>query len=412
MDLLAPSITTTPTTRARAGAQAATTRLLFIDNLRWVMILLVISQHAAVTYSNQGKWYYNEPTHLNRLEEFIFYTYEVFLQTFFMGILFFVAGYFVPGAYNRKGPRRFVKDRAYRLGLPTLLYMFFLAPITGYLGAYRRAAGDPIRTFLHEYSQYILRGKFILGTGPLWFCVVLLIFCCIYAAWRILIPSEPPPSAQGPATPRPFPRNVAILGFIGIIALATFFIRLSWPVGTNFYNMQFCYFPQYVAFFIAGILAYRFNWLITITTSTGKRWGLIALVGGLAFWVALLILGGAFNGQTAAYPGGWHWQSLALSTLEAFAGVGISLSLLTLFRESFNSQGPRVNGRRAAFFSANAFAVYVFHAPILIAICRTMAGWHGEALLKFAVATLLTFAVTNALSAAIFRRIPLLKNIL
>jgi len=33
---------------------SAAKRVLFIDNLRWTMIVLVIAQHAAVTYSNIG----------------------------------------------------------------------------------------------------------------------------------------------------------------------------------------------------------------------------------------------------------------------------------------------------------------------------------------------------------------------
>ena len=36
----------------------AKARLDFVDNLRWVMIILVVSMHAAVTYSHVGSWYY------------------------------------------------------------------------------------------------------------------------------------------------------------------------------------------------------------------------------------------------------------------------------------------------------------------------------------------------------------------
>src|SRR5215475_14279633 len=98
-------------------------RLYFIDNLRWTMIMLVISMHAAVTYSNHGSWYYNEPAQLNRAGDLTFLTYQVFLQSFFMGILFFVAGFFVPGAFDRKGPGRFLRDRAWRLGMSSLFYI-------------------------------------------------------------------------------------------------------------------------------------------------------------------------------------------------------------------------------------------------------------------------------------------------
>ena len=33
-------------------------RLLFIDNIRWSMIILVLSMHASDTYSPFGNWYY------------------------------------------------------------------------------------------------------------------------------------------------------------------------------------------------------------------------------------------------------------------------------------------------------------------------------------------------------------------
>jgi peptidoglycan/LPS O-acetylase OafA/YrhL len=397
MELPAPAITIHP---ASPGATVSTNRLLFIDNLRWVMIMLVLSMHAAVTYSGHGSWYYKEASHLNLGEEFTFVTYQVFLQSFFMGLLFFVAGYFVPGAFDRKGAGRFLQDRAWRLGLPSLLWIFLLQPVTGYYAAGNWAADDPHRSFLREYAHYITRGRFLSGNGPLWFCLALLFFCCCYAAWRVLVPRK------STGSPRPFPRTPAIIAFITLIALATFLVRIPWPNGISFYNMQFCYFSQYIAFFIAGTLAYRHHWLAVLPTAMGKRWGRLGLFGGLALWFSLILLGGALKGHTVPYDGGWHWQSLGMSTLESLAGVGISLGCLTLFRERFTGQGPR-----AAFFSANAFAVYVFHPPILILITRGLGAWQGEALLKFLVATLLSIAVTYALCAWVFRRIPLLQNI-
>jgi glucan biosynthesis protein C len=100
---------------ARGGSRAP--RLLFIDNIRWSMIVLVLSMHAADTYSPFGNWYYvdRQPTGLGT--KIFFGVYQSFLQAFFMALLFFVAGYFSAAAYDRKGFMRadvalHVRDRA------------------------------------------------------------------------------------------------------------------------------------------------------------------------------------------------------------------------------------------------------------------------------------------------------------
>jgi glucans biosynthesis protein C len=387
-----------PTPPDLGSRPTSAVRLLFIDNIRWVMIMLVLSMHAAVTYSGHGSWYVKESTKLSLPQDLTFLTYQVFLQSFFMGFLFFIAGYFVPGAYDKKGAGRFIRDRAYRLGLPALFFIFVIQPITCY---YAAGVWDTDQGFWGAYQRYILHGRFLSGTGPLWFCVALLFFCLVYAGWRAFLRPAP-----RPVRPTPFPRAIVVAGFIGLITIATFLVRIPWPNGTAFYNMQFCYFSQYIAFFIAGTLAYRHSWLSTLPTIVSRRWGFIGRVGGLAIWFTLIALN--IHAKTyAPFDGGWHWQSLSMCLLESLAGTGISLGLLGLFREKFNRQG-----RWAVFFSASAFAVYVFHTPILIWITRLLSDLHWLPLLKFLLATVLCIVATYTLSAYVFRKIPLLKNIL
>jgi glucan biosynthesis protein C len=380
-----------------APARPAAARLIFIDNIRWVMIMLVLSMHAAVTYSGHGSWYVKEPVKLGFAQALTFVTYQVFLQSFFMGFLFFLAGYFVPGAFDKKGAARFIRDRAYRLGLPSLLFMLVIHTLTCY---YVARVWNTDQGFFGAYGRYMLSGEVLSGTGPLWFCVALLFFNGVYAAWRVVIG----PAAR-PARVKSFPRSAEIAAFIGVIAVCTFLVRISWPVGTSFYNMQFCYFSQYVAFFIAGTLAYRRSWLSALPAALSRRWGLTGLFGGLLLWLLLIALGGTKT--TVPYDGGWHWQSLGMSVLESLAGTGISLGLLGLFRARFNRQG-----RWAKFMSDNAFAVYVFHTPILIAITMGMTALHWLPLGKFVLATMLCIAASFALCAGVFRRIPGLKKIL
>ena len=187
-------LTISPTVAGPAGIAAAGTvspvttaaaRLPFIDNLRWVMIMLVLSMHAAVTYSSRGGWYYKEPATLSRPELLTFITYQAFLQSFFMSLLFFVAGYFVPGAYDKKGAGQFMKDRAARLGWPTLLFIFIIGPLTEFFISHSWDPDSPDRSFVREYHYYLTRTRWPGGTGPLWFCAALLIFCGGYALYRL-----------------------------------------------------------------------------------------------------------------------------------------------------------------------------------------------------------------------------------
>jgi len=107
-------------------AQPSRPRMLFIDNLRWTMIILVISMHAADTYSPLGNWYFEDRRPLSAAALLTFATWQMYLQSFFMGLLFFIAGYFAPASLDRKGRLQFVRERAFRLGLPVLFYMFVL----------------------------------------------------------------------------------------------------------------------------------------------------------------------------------------------------------------------------------------------------------------------------------------------
>ena len=164
---------------------ATRSRFFYVDNLRWTMIILVVSMHSAVTYSGFGSWYYVEKTALSRPVLFFFITYQSYLQAFFMGFLFFLAGYFVPPSFDRKGAVLFLRDRAYRLGLPVLFYIFVLGPFTEYFVAKSWRSSKP-SSFANEWVKHICDGEFLSGTGPLWFCLALLLFCLSYTGLRLL----------------------------------------------------------------------------------------------------------------------------------------------------------------------------------------------------------------------------------
>ncbi len=376
-------------------------RLLFIDNIRWVMILLVVSMHAADTYSPLGSWYFVDRTPLSPSAVLTFAAWQMYLQAFFMGLLFFVSGYFVPSSLEKKGPWKFARDRGFRLGLPVLFYMFVLGPITEYFFSHSWNSTEPT-SFANEWIKHIRNGQFLQENGPLWFCLALLIFSLCYAAVQ-----SARPATSGDRKPVPAPGNGALACFALVMAASTFLVRLILPSGTSFLNMHLGDFAQYILLFVAGTLAARGQWLRNLDYGSAMRWLLVTLPVGFAGWVALLVAGGMFTGNSDAYGGGWHWQAAAMNLWESFTCVAISFGLLAFFQRSFNSQG-----RVAKFMSDNAFSVYVFHPPIVIAGARLLHMVMWQPLIKFVSLTCIGIAASFGLSAAVFRRLPVVRLIL
>jgi fucose 4-O-acetylase-like acetyltransferase len=376
-------------------------RLLFIDNLRWTMILLVISMHSADTYSPFGNWYYTDRRPLSRAALLGFAAWQMYLQSFFMGLLFFVAGFFVPASFERKGPARFLRDRGYRLGLPVLFYMLVLGPITEYFFSHSWNSTEPT-SFLHEWIKHIRNGEFLGENGPLWFCLALLIFSAVYTIWRAWRSNPPPFPLEEHAHDTPL-----LVGFALTLAAFTFATRLVLPSGTSLLNMHLSDFPQYILLFAAGITMARTRWLRTIPLGSGLFSLLAALTIGLAAWFCLLQSGGAFAGNGRAFSGGWHWQNAAFALWEAASCTATSYGLLAVFHHKFGGQGGL-----ARFLSANAFSVYVFHPPIVIACARLLHPLEWPSPLMFLMLTTLSAVASFVLSALVFRRIPFLRKIL
>ena len=184
-------------------ADQVSPRLEFIDNLRWVMIILVVSMHAAVTYSHLGSWYFMEDPKPERIVLVIFAAYQMFLQAFFMGLLFLIAGYFVPGAFDRKGLGHFLRDRSVRLGIPSLIYMVAIQPLIVYW-LLREFADHSRPPLTQAYIPYLVSGRFLGGSGPMWFAVALLAFSLAYGVCRSVKRKAPQvrPNPRYQPTPR------------------------------------------------------------------------------------------------------------------------------------------------------------------------------------------------------------------
>jgi glucan biosynthesis protein C len=283
-----------------------------------------------------------------------------------------------------------------------LFYMFVLGPVTEYFCSHSWNSTEPT-SFANEWVKHIRNGEFLQENGPLWFCLALLIFSVMYVVFRALRSTTKDNNNEGTQPPN----TRKLVGFAIAMAAFTFLVRLVLPSGTSFLNMHLADFPQYVLLFGAGIVAARRRWLMKLSFHSGIRWLVIVLPVGFVVWLVILGAGGALKGNGAAYSGGWHWQSASMNLWESFTCVAMSYGLLVIFRGKFNSQG-----RLAKFLSENAFSVYVVHPPIVILAARVLHCFSWPAIPKFVALTCIAVVLSFVLSAAVFRRIPILRAIL
>ncbi len=378
-------------------------RSAWIDNLRTLIIVLVVNMHACVTYSHVGSWYRMEEPEPAMPVKAAFILWQGHLQAFFMGLLFFLAGVFAHSSLERRGPGKFLRERGRRLGLPSLLYMLLLHPFMVYvLLGHPHIPDRP--SLASRYVRYLSSGSVLSGSGPMWFALALLIFCAGLVVVRRCKLSQPAAGSQ----PTSAPGNAAIIGFGVVLVLGTFLIRLVQPIGDSILNFQFCFFPQYIAAFGVGVAAGKRGWLEALATSRRARFaGWLGLIGGPLVFAALVVVGGP-PPETGPnpYAGGWNARAFGLAVWEQFAGLGISLGLLAWFHRRCNFAGPV-----ARWLSERSFAVYLFHAPVLVALTPLL---HPMATHPFVAAALLTLAglTVSFVVADLAKRVPGLRAIL
>jgi glucans biosynthesis protein C len=380
-------------------AAQAKPRLAYIDTIRVILIALVIMVHAAVTYGSVGGWFYVEPGS-DGLTKGLLSLFVTLCQSFFMGTFFFISGYFIPGSLDRKGQLSFWKDRLLRLGLPFLLFSFVLAKYPLYINAVRGS-----RFFGSLWDFATQNPLLTLDAGPTWFLFALLVVSAAYSLYRV-VRGRSVPLGVGASVPT----LAALLGFALLMAVSMLLTSQFSPIGAftplfGFIYLQPAFFPQYLLMFAAGILAYRGDWLNRMDSRGLPFWRWVA-IGCLVFLPVLFVAGGAAEGKFDAFMSGFTWQSIALNLWVGLTCVSFTLNLILGLRARQTTSSPI-----ASWISGSAFAAYLIHPLVLVAITNSQAGVAIYPLVKWLFAVVVTIPTTFAL-AYLLRQIPGVKSIL
>ncbi len=364
-----------------------------IDAVRAGATLLVVLHHTAITYGAIGGWYYKETPTDGSLSSMLLVFFCTFNQAWFMGLFFLLAGYYTPAALHAKGSWHYLRDRLRRLGIPLLVYGFVVGPAT--IALAQTAKG---KSFVDTLLSLWRHGAF--EKGPLWFAWALLIFAVVAVLWRTLGMRRIEPDAG-----QAFPTNAALLA----VALATggvaFAIRLRWPVGKEVWGLQLGYFASYFTLFVGGCLAASPQWLVRWPESQVRTWQHTAWIA-LPVLPVVALLGGSLLGIPGRPEGGWSVPALVYALWEPFVAWGVILTLLQSCQRRFVELGPL--GARLA---RRAFAIYVIHPPVVVAVTLAWRGVESPVLLKFALSGSVA-CVLCYLLAGVLLQLPGVKRVL
>jgi len=367
-----------------------------LDELRGATTLLVVLHHAAITYGAIGGWYYREVATSSALPIQALVFFCTVNQSWFMGLFFLLAGYFTPPALARKGLWPFVMGRLMRLGVPLLVYGYVIGPFTIAL-----AATSSGKSFGQVWLVLLKQGRF--ENGPLWFAQALLLMTMVaLVGWRLR--GRLPQAADSTAaafTPKTeaWPTNwVLALGAL-LTGAAAWLLRNEWPVGVNVWGLQLGYFASYAVLFAFGCRASRSAWLQDLPPRTVQVWRWVARLA-LPVLPVLYLLGGRMPGLRGSV------LDAVYAFWEPLVAWGVILALLQRFQRPQAHDSPGW-----AALSRRAFAIYVIHPPVLVAVALAWRGVAAPALLKFAVTGSVACVLCFVLAGWVLR-VPRLARIL
>lgn len=153
-------------------------RINYIDNLRTIMIFLLIPYHLAMAYNIWG-----EPNYIFIEENKNIASIVVFMSSWFMPVMFLLAGISAFFSLKKRTGGVFLKERFRRLGIPLLLGVIFVNPILSYVAD--KTHNGYNGNYFEHYAVYFTRFTDLTGydggftLGHLWFIVALMLISCI-----------------------------------------------------------------------------------------------------------------------------------------------------------------------------------------------------------------------------------------
>jgi fucose 4-O-acetylase-like acetyltransferase len=322
-------------------------RIYWMDNLRTIIIFLVVLYHVGGVYESAGLWssfwIVDDPDTMTWVG-----IMGIFLDLFMMPTMFFIAGYLTPPSLDKKSGREFVKGKIKRLMIPWLIAVFTLIPLYRVIFLYSR--GLPQENW-QNYIYFIDPNS----QSWLWFLPLLFVFDLIYLGINKLGIKFPKISLAWMAGGS-FVLSLGFSYWIGYVA--GFRSWTSTPI-LDFENERLL---AHFLFYITGIMCYRRN----IFGELPKSKTMYTVASSVAW---LPVTGHIFVRLWPFFVPGF--VVTPLYQILWFVSFHLSsLVMVYLMVESFRLYVTRT-GKLWDVLNRNSYGVYIIHV-ILIGIFGTL----------------------------------------
>ena len=373
-------------------------RIAALDRARTFITLSVLLHHSVLNYTWFGQ---GDPMRWLGFDLLV-----LFNDSYFMAFMFFISGLFVRGSLMRKGPAVFVRDRAWRLGVPYLVSVLVLIPVAYYPTFLRyHLPGTTDFTFLHFWWHTLTVGPW--PSGPAWFLWVLLALDAVAAGIWSVAPGMV--AALGRLIVSA--RNRPMLAFVVFLIVSiTAYLPMHLAFGDDTW-LELGHFPLpiqtsrillYAAYFLAGVGVGAVDLRTGLLTENGglaRRWP-VWLGFASAFYVAILVLVYAHHNWVADFNSPpLVWRAGYGLAFAMYSGA-MAFLVSALFLRFAGAEWRLLDALRPS-----AYGVYLLHYIFIIWLQYAVYDDPLPAGAKFAIVFAGTLSLSWGLTAAL-RRIP------
>ena len=355
-------------------------RYYFIDNLRWVIVVLVLIYHVFYNFNAQGVF--------GGIGGFAEEQWQDVLCTvlypWFMTLMFILAGASSRYALRHRTAKEFRRERTRKLLVPCTLGLLVFGGVLGWMNITAGGGWAHMPADMPFVVKYLI--AVVSGTGPLWFIQDLYVFSLLLLVVRKVLDADR------------VEEWLSCQSEQGLLFVLFVFFLLLWGaaqtqvdnVGT-FSGLLNLYRPIY--YFVVFLVGYYFFSAERVHELLARRYvehGVLAIAMGMVFCVE-------FYGEDYTSPIALQsiWCSLYCGTMTLF--------LIGLFKRRFDRTSPF-----AAYMTRSSFGLYIVHMTVCTASCLWLNSTALPVWSIYVLALMATFVGSFALWE-VLHRIPFVR---